>query len=267
MIFIKTSAMQPLKREIISEKDYPTLLDFLKDEYPNGFEMPTDIHTQFNKIELDDYDMKLEENAIIVLIERPAVAAALGITSVFWALVVNTAVMLAVNYAISKLFAPDAPETPKSASAVYSLNSSQNAARLGDAIPVGYGTFRMYPSYVEFPYYKYEDNDEYLYLMLAVGMGRYTLDKLMIDNLDVSLSNDVQYQMIYQENFGNILDFLFPIAPKYNMRNNTLSNPSGLEVKDALSEEYEIKDTASQLELDFQFPRGLYQVDDTGKYI
>jgi len=272
MLFLHTSTLKPLQREIISKEDFPTLIDFLQEYYPNGFDKPTDIYTRFGtKIEVSDYDMKLNEDDIVVLVEHPMVTAALVGGSAILAWLANTAIMMAVNFAVSKLFAPDTPsvQSQGSPSSVYSLNNAQNQAKLGQPIPVGYGSFRMYPSYIEQPYYKYENNDEYLYLLLAIGQGRYSIDKLMIDNMDVTHHADVQYKLINKENFHDINGFVG--YSEYNMRNNLLSTPTGYEVKDTESEFFEIDNTAWGWEFDFVFPRGLLQVsqesDTQGQYV
>ena len=276
MIFLSTSAMNPLKRKIITEDNYDTLLDFLQDHYPNGFDMPTDIHTHFKKIELDDYDMGLHDDAVVILVSRPAIAGAIVAAgySALTAWLVQTAVMLAINFAISKLFMPDVGDTPQAqagASTVYSLNAQQNRAKLGAPIPVGYGTFRMFPSYVEQPVQRFENNDEYTYLMLCIGSGRYSVDKLQVDNIDVTNHPDVEWKIINKKNFSDIPSYLGFSRFGYYMRNDTLSTPSNYEVKDVESRLFEVSPSTYALELDFEFPRGLVQIsqekDTSGKYV
>jgi hypothetical protein len=79
LIFIKTSVLEPLKREIISQEDFDTLIDFLQEYYPNGFEVPTDIYTMFGrKIEVEDYDHRLGQDDIIVWMGGPGFTALLA---------------------------------------------------------------------------------------------------------------------------------------------------------------------------------------------
>ena len=266
MIWVKTSAISTTQKEIISKEDYGTVIEFLQDHYPKGFDVPTAVYNQLGKkIEVSDFDYKVGNDEVIVLVEHQLAAAIFPALTIFQAWIVNTVVMMAVNFAISKLFQPDEIKELKSGSTVYSLNNSQNRAKLGETIPVGYGTFRMYPSYVEQPYYKYINNEEYLYLLLCVGAGRYNIKKLMIDSLDMTHVSDVKYKIVKQENLQNIKAYVGD--SEYNVRNNTLSTPSNMDMipyKRTIF--YPITEGVDHLEFDYSYPNGYFNVGDDGAY-
>ena len=174
-----------------------TIIDYLQQKYPEGFDTPVDIIVGTEegtpeKIEVQDYDREVGEYEVLIIIHKPAIAAALGIANAFWAWVVNTVALMALNMLVAKIFAPKVDMADQgTTSTVYNINNANNQARIGEPIPVGYGTFRMYPSYVEKPYNVYEDNEEYLYLLLCIGQGSYNIDSLSIGNQDVTSNADI----------------------------------------------------------------------------
>lgn len=236
MTFVKTSILNPYNREIVSFDNYDTIIDFLKDKYPTGFKTPTDISINTNIIKVEDYDTKLKDSDIIVLLERqgdPISAAA------FFTWLANVAVTMAIGYALQVLFAPEVSSgsaQKNSASSVYNLNSSQNEAKAGQIIPVIYGSVRSYPSMINPPYYRYEDNKEYLYHLLCIGQGKYDIERLMIDNQDITNDEAVEYKLLNQSDFTSIESSVN--SEFYNQTVSTLSNPSNLELITSKPESY-----------------------------
>lgn len=232
MIFCKTSVLNPYKREVLSAHKYERLIDFLQDEYPEGFSVPTDVHIGSDKVDVDDYDMVLNEDDIVILLERPALPATFFGGSALIAWLANTAISFALSYVVNRIFTPEAPDQTtqqqNQASTVYNLNNSQNLAKLGGVVPVVYGTVRMYPSMITQPYFRYADNDEYLYHLLCVGHGKYSIDKFLIDSQDMTGSEDVEYQLVTQDNFNDIEGFIGDA--NYSQLVNTLSTPSNLRI-------------------------------------
>ncbi len=265
MIFMKTNILNPYEGEVLSKKKYARLIDFLQEVYPEGFERPTDISVNTQIIPVEDYDIALGENDIVVLLDRTALPAAVFGGSWLLAALANLAISVAASWAINKLFAPETPQDLAAGSNVYSLNNQQNSARLGMPIPVTYGKVRTYPSYIEQPYYRNNWNTEYLYLLLCVGQGRYSIDKLMIDNIDVTHSADVTYRLLNKEHFHNI--YAYCGDTNYNVRNNTLSTPNNMDLKNGVTTDYyEITSGVNRLEFDYTYPNGYFNVGDDGAY-
>ncbi len=166
----------------------------------------------------------------MVLLERPALPIGL-IGGWFITALANIAISVAASWVMGKLFEPEAPEDiagRKSPSSVYNLNNSQNQARLGEPIPVIYGTVRLYPSYIAQPYFKYIDNDEYLYHLMCVGQGKIVGLDLMIGDQVIENGNDVYSKIFWNENFSDIEGYVGDT--NYNQLTNTLVNPSRLEM-------------------------------------
>ena len=92
------------------------------------------------------------------------------------------------------------PELPNNsdlteASPTYSANNRGNSARIGRAIPVVYGTFKMYPDFACQPFSKYQNNKQYLYQVFCIGQGSYDVSSLYFGGTNVDRFNgiDVQY--------------------------------------------------------------------------
>lgn len=263
MVFISTDVLTPYNREIVSTDSYPTLIDFLQDMYPNGFERPTDISINTKTLEVNNYDTALKEDDIIVLLERAALPAALFGGSLFLTALANLTISVTLSYVVNKLFAPDAADTGSSQpSSVYNLNSAQNMARYGAPIPIIYGTVRMYPAMIVQPYYKFENNIEYLYHVLCVGQGTNTTDNIQIAEDDITTPGDLQWKLLYQDSFYNIPRNAYGIHIT-----RTLSSPSNLELKEGeFTEEYTIKQGTANAEFDYHYPNGIYATRAEGGY-
>jgi len=259
MIFVATDILNPYKREIISQNSYPTLIDFLIENYPLGFKRPTDISVNGHEVKIDDYDIELREDDVVVLLDRAALPVSL-IGSWFITALANLAISVTLSYVANKLFAPDAPEDQGTPSPVYNLNSAQNTARYGAPIPIVYGKVRMFPSMIVQPYYKFENDIEYLYHILCVGQGALTTDKIFIGEDEVTNAGDVQWKLLNKSDFYNI-----PLRAYGVHITKTLSNPSNIELTGAgdgyqgpETEKYRISASASKVEFDYMMPNGLF---------
>jgi hypothetical protein len=96
--------------------------------------------------------------------------------------VLQAVIAFAIGYVLSKLFAPTKPaaaNTPQ-ASQVYGIAPPQNAARLGQPIPVVYGSVITLPDFAAQPFVRYSaTNDQYLYALLCVGQGDHDVTEML----------------------------------------------------------------------------------------
>ena len=265
MIFISTDILNPYKREIISEDSYKTLIKFLIDKYPSGFEKPTDISVNGKEIAIDDYDIELNENDVIVLLDRTALPVGL-IGGWFITALANLAISVTLSYVANKLFAPDAPQSQGSPSPVYSINNAQNSVRFGSPVPIIYGKVRMYPSMIVQPLYRFENDIEYLYHVLCVGQGTNTTDNVLIGEDTISSSGDLEWKLLYKSDFYNI-----PLNGLGYHVTNTLTTPSNMKLindtsnpEAGESELYIISKDASAIEFDYMLPNGLWWINGDG---
>lgn len=65
---------------------------------------------------------------------------------------------------------------------LYSVSASGNTARLLQPIPVRYGRFKFFDDFAQEPWSEFEGNDQYLNVLLSVGLGTYSYENLYIDD-------------------------------------------------------------------------------------
>lgn len=148
----------------------------------------------------------------------------------------------------------DAP----SASPTYSLGAQGNAARLGDVIPVQYGRHISYPDFAAAPYVEYSGNEQYLYQIFCIGLGEYDIEKIRIEDSDISSFAEVETEVIPP----GAACTLFP----ENVTTN--EEVSGQEMlKDVTIGPFVANlsgTSANYIGVDMVMPRGLYYANDDG---
>ncbi len=84
------------------------------------------------------------------------------------------------------------------ASPTYSVNVQGNQSRIGQPIPVLYGHNLTYPDYPPDcdPYQLFEDNEQFLYVTLCVGMGAMDILRISIEDTPVDDLQDVDYVIV-----------------------------------------------------------------------
>ena len=126
--FITSELLNPNKTTKVELKA-ERLIDYLLTYFPNGFDMPCTIRVNNNNLAVEDYDIKLNDGDVIILMFHQGIAGA--------PILVNLALSFLVSKIISKLFAPELPSqlstdraSNAQASSVYSVGSNQNRAKL-----------------------------------------------------------------------------------------------------------------------------------------
>ena len=240
--FIIRELLNP-KTLSINEYQYDTLIEYLQDKFPNGFDKNCTITVNNDEIPIDNYDMRLGNNDIVTLVFHQGIAAAIGITNIWAAIAVNLAVSVAASYVIGQIFRPDLPKGLGSrrdtnsgqASTTYNLNSNQNQAKLGQPIPVIYGRVRTYPALIAKPFYRYENNDLYMYQLMCVGQGEYDIESVMIsDTPTTDFAPDIfNYVRIPPLENSNIESFIQSQTGDLNYRQfvTELEEVSSLEIR------------------------------------
>ena len=159
-------------------------------------------------IGLDDFDMELREDSHVGVLFHPGWAAA----GMF---VAKLVVGLAVGYGMQKLFGTDASNIANSpdyknnqASPTYNLNNSQNIAMAGNPVPSTYGTIKTFPPLLSKPYYRYEDNEQYMYSLMTFGHGTFNINDLYVGESNITTldSGDLQYKTVTPPNYINECD-------------------------------------------------------------
>jgi Putative phage tail protein len=101
--------------------------------------------------------------------------------------IVNAIIGMMVAGVMSILFAkkPKAQADSAPPSPVYSVSGAQNAARLGEPIPVGYGEFVQVPDFGSQPYTEFVFNEMYLCQILVIGQGEYDVLEMLVGESQV----------------------------------------------------------------------------------
>ena len=73
--FVTSNLVTGEKELISNDKNYNTLIDFLLEEFPDGFDKPCTIYVNTEKIELENYDVPLTNKDLINIVYHPAAAA------------------------------------------------------------------------------------------------------------------------------------------------------------------------------------------------
>ena len=135
----------------------------------------------------------------------PMAVAAMGITgtAATAATAIGTSLIMAGGTMLINAIAPP-PSTNNnslganapSASPTYSLQAQGNVARLGQPIPVQYGRLRIYPDFASQPYIEYSNNEQYLYQLMCIGQGEYSIEALQINDSPITSFKEITYEVI-----------------------------------------------------------------------
>ena len=81
-------------------------------------------------------------------------------------------------------------------SPTYSLQAQGNSARLENPIPVIYGKHLIYPDFAAQPYYKYKNDEQYVYQLHCIGQGEYDIEQIRIEDTPIGSFEEITYQII-----------------------------------------------------------------------
>jgi len=161
------------------------LLDFLHEEFPNGFPGNHRLYLNGELVGPDKYENvsvgQCDDLRLYLLPGLPAAAVAYLVTAVVTALA-----SVAISFIFSKLFPTKAQDISSissetvAAESVYTLTSPSNEAALGTPIPVIYGRVLTTPKLASQPYSWYSNNQNYVDILLCLGHGQFTIHEIQI---------------------------------------------------------------------------------------
>lgn len=173
--------LAPHTRETHALAEGTRVIDWLQEHHPKGFGMPCRFYVNAIEKPLDDLDHALSDDEVATIAVMPADPVSISLSSILIQLAIG-AILAGASLALNYFFAPKEASGSKSKPlTIYDVSSGQNAAKLGDAVPVVYGSVLTSPDYVAQPYtwfdwsqqnYKQPYNGiQYLDLLLCVGQG------------------------------------------------------------------------------------------------
>ena len=168
--------------ECMDLKQNSRLVDLLLALFPQGFERKTDVYINNELIEVKDYDVELDESDVITIDERPR-----------YTYIAQILIMIVINVVISlimkKLNKPKNVDSSTGRS-IYTSNINQIMSNIGAPFPIQYGRVRRYPNLIAPQFSFFHNNEEYVVIHTALGIGQYKihdtyLDKTSNANLDM----------------------------------------------------------------------------------
>ncbi|WP_157976406.1 host specificity factor TipJ family phage tail protein [Parahaliea mediterranea] len=182
----------PLRRDSAVTYQAPAgtaLIDFLQAEFPTGFDGVLHVLVNMKPLDLSNLDYKIQDGERVIMLVAPGAQAAIAAWNYVYPYLVQALVAAAVGLAVSLIFAPDAPKgfDGGEESPVYSINATQNRARLGEPIASHYGTVTFPPDYGAAPYVFYDESSSDMYVdeLLDLGHGEYIIHEVTVGETPV----------------------------------------------------------------------------------
>ena len=284
--------LMPSRREEFNHEGL--LIDWLVENYPNGFEGGLRTFLNGDEIAVEDLDVFVGEGDTVVLLVMPQ-GLEIG------AIALNILLSVAVSYAVTAVFGvkPKTPSfaEPPEANTVYSINAQQNAAKIGQPIPVIYGNVVTTPDFAAQPYNTYDevhmtgnsvdinnaeinkgDGDQYLFYLLALGQGEHIIDDVLLGDTPVSQLSSGSVEWVHQtQKLHNNQQGSLKTALNAQIKSGTKMigenvisaiEVGGQELKDATTTDYfgVGKYPVERIAVDIAFNRGLYKMATDGKF-
>ena len=171
------------------------VIDWLQDNYPQGFGMPIKFFVNGTEKDLDDLDYSVADDDVAVIALMPAEPISTG-TLIYYGIMLTIA---AISLAASVYLYTQLPQAGKAGkpTTVYDVNGDQNTARIGEPIPVIYGNVLMAPDYVAQPYSYYDwsqtnyssqlyNGIQYLDMLMCVGQGDVDVTDVFVGDTDAT---------------------------------------------------------------------------------
>lgn len=202
-------------------------------------------------------------------------AGALGVTSTAGIALIQAGIVIGGSLLISTLIQAFAGGQAKSSddkiSQLYSFGTQSNAPRPFQSIPVNYGRSRLWPDLAAPSWTEYISNEQYLNVMLVVGVGKHQHERVQIgDNVLWNSSSG------YNPEYSVTIQFCPPGTPVTLFASNVYQSPdvNGIELLGTDQEGYDWVGAfvtnppgtqCTQIALDYGFPGGLYGINDKGE--
>ena len=143
-------------------------------------------------------------------------------------------------------------------SPTYSLQAQGNSARLGNPIPVIYGKHLIYPDFAAQPYYKYKNDEQYVYQLHCIGQGEYDIEQIRIEDTPIGSFEEITYQIIKPGEKNTLFDEDVVTSNEVagqELLKGTTCGPFVLNPTESV---------INKIEIDVAFQRGCYYANDNG---
>ena len=289
IIFTKNPlALSAFERHALEPGARP--IDWLLEHYPPPYGAGGRVHHWHNgelvDCAADDYlERPVLEGDCVILAVHPAEPLSISFTTILVIAAVTAVISAAVSIGLALLF-PDA-KAPQdavagesnAASPTYDVRSRQNSARLGQPIPVVYGSVLMTPDLCAQPYHIFDPpRGMHLDQLMCLGHGHFDVQEVLVGETESSSIEGaaVQYIIVPPEAHGGVFGNLTAISLANGWGEPFFENMwSSLEVAEQRftnagdsSGFFRIGragvQTGQNIFILIEFPRGLYQMPDWG---
>lgn len=211
----------PDKDRIVEAIDPGLTINRWLEDHPAVLDFPVVCILNGKPIMRADWDSVIEGEYVVVFARLPGgglknlvrgIGVAMMVAAVlftpagfFWAgvAVFTVGAALTINPGlITDLFkqeTPDANNALARPSPTYTLGAQGNTARLGEAIPVIYGKVNIYPDFVDVPYQRFENNDQFLFHRLMLGQGEHTIHEIRIEDTPIANFAEITFEELKGE--------------------------------------------------------------------
>lgn len=194
LVTLHSNPFDPLAKPDLTDQftEEITIREWLNKTWPGfqEFERPTICLYNGNPLLRKEWHTtKLKDKDIVNFVTLPG--------GPLWVWVVVSLVVAVVGVVVALANKPRIPitqQTPE-ADSVYNLRGQRNQTKLGMPIESPYGKNRLFPSYAANSYNKYIANQQWLYLLVCVGHGKYVFDKLQIEDTPLENFKDVEFEI------------------------------------------------------------------------
>ncbi|WP_127142833.1 host specificity factor TipJ family phage tail protein [Pelagibacterium montanilacus] len=169
---------------------------------------------------------------------------------------------------LNALFPPPAELDAGAPDAVYSVRAASNRATPFEAVPVLYGRLDFAPRFASRPYSEFEGNDQYLYQLFAVTLGKADVMRVRIgeteawtaaggysasfSDLEIEIVQPGDDVSLFPANVVTAAEVAGQTVPDPpEMLGPFVVNPAGTEI--------------DKIAIDFAFPAGLFRFTSEGK--
>jgi hypothetical protein len=222
LIQVYKNPLDPLDRKSFVVPAGTILIAWMQRIFPLGFGRPVTITLDGLDLPIDDTDVALKAGEVVTIHVTPG-GPAFGAALV--AALISSLVTVAATLITTMIFGkPKTPGTTPAADPVYSISGAQNAARIGDPIPVAYGQVIQVPDYASQPYQFFTGNQQYTDQILCIGKGWFdVLDVLLADTPASALTGDaVTYWVFAPDQHGGVMG---TIEGATGVMENVVSSP------------------------------------------
>ncbi len=187
-----------------------------------------------------------------------------GMAGTLGGAMLGTAAFMAGSALVNAILPPPRPPSTQQAatlaapSPTYSLGAQGNSARLGASIPVQYGRHLAYPDFAAQPYAEFVGNEQFLYQLLVLGQGEYSIESINIADTPISSFEEISYEVIPPG--GTVSLFPSNVVTSIVVSGQTALTDVGLGpfVANASGT------SANYLGIDIVCPKGLFYATDSG---